>query len=51
VWQLECFLQARVKERQGGGAVDETKPTAFAAEVRAGLRNGPKGNAADAWGE
>lgn len=52
VWLLECFLLARVKERQsGGGSIDETKPTAYAAEVRAGLRGAPKGNAADNWGE
>lgn len=50
--RLDLFLAARVHEAQrGGGAVDETKPTLFAAEVKAGLRDGkPKGNAADNWG-
>lgn len=50
--RLEAFLGARVKERQRGeGVVDETHPTPYVAEVRAGLRDTPlKGNAADNWG-
>ena len=53
VVRLRNFLAARVKERQQGstGVVDETKPTAFAAEVKAGLKDAPKGNAADQWGD
>jgi hypothetical protein len=39
--RMDMFLAARVKERQTGGSVDETKPTPFAAEVLAGLRKRP----------
>lgn len=41
VHRLRLFLGARVKESFTGGAVDETKPTPFVAEVCAGLRSVP----------
>jgi len=43
--RLGVFLGARVKEALSGqGVIDETKPTAFVAEVRAGLRATPLKN-------
>lgn len=43
--RLEVFLGARIKSELTGREIDETLPTPFVAEVRAGLRKQPLGKA------